>query len=386
MNKLEFYFPKDRIDLKIKEDAKDFIVKEISEYGLVDKCSVKEEGGDFCWFVLKKQNWATDKAIKAIAKYLGVSQRRFNWAGTKDKKAITFQLCSAYKIEKEKLMNVDIKDIEILCSFYMKDKIRLGQLKGNRFYIKMSKEEYDHFKRLDKGKFPNYYGMQRFGIRENSHVIGYHIIKEEFEEAAYKFLIERNNENNPKAIEARKRLEEEGDFKKAFEYFPKHLYLERMMLNHLKDYPNDYVNAFRKMPRYTLLTFVHALQSYIFNLELSERFKEQGWGIKKEDNEYLCKKDEFGFPELEEKGEEFLVGNVVGYQTKTNSYEEEILEKLGIEKEEFRIKSFPELSSKGSRRVLLSPIVDEKYEDYLEFSLPSGSYATSMLSTFFIIS
>ena len=388
--RLDFFHPPERVKLSIKENAEDFIVEEISKEGIISRdvdCSkFKEEEGKFVWFALKKKNWATDKAIKAIAKYLRVSQKRFNWAGTKDKKAITTQLCSAFAINKEELLNVNIKDIEIICAFNRREKIKLGELKGNRFGIKMGKENYLHFEKNNKGVFPNYYGMQRFGIRKHSHIIGYYIVKEKYEEAVFRFLTDTENEINPKAITARKKLKEHMDFKKAFEEFPKHLYLERMLLNHLKEHPRDYVNAFRKLPRASLLTFVHALQSYIFNKELSKRFEEQGYEVKKEENEYYCKKGEYGFPSIEEKGEEFLVGNVVGYESNLNVYEENILEEIGIEKEEFRIKSFPELSAKGAKRVLFSPIVDPKYKkEFLRFSLPSGSYATSMLENFFIL-
>ena len=57
--------------------------------------------------------------------------------------------------------------------------------------------------------------------------------------------------------------------------------------------------------------------------------------------------------------------------------------KLGITKERFLIKSMPELSMKGDVRALLMPFKDfsyaneeEKHTLNLNFSLPSGSYAT----------
>ncbi len=387
---LDFYYPQNRIELEIKKDAEHFVVEEISEFGLISRnvdCGIfKETEGKFTWFVLKKKNWPTDKAIRAIAKYLRVSHKRFNWAGTKDKKAITTQLCSAFALDKERLLSVKIKDIEIPCAFTMPDKIKLGSLKGNRFHISMNKEHYEHFESNLVGLFPNYYGMQRFGIRKHSHKIGYYFLKEEYEEAMYLFLTDTSYEINPKAVDARNKLKEHLDFKKAFEEFPKHLYLERMLLNHLKDHPRDYVNAFRKLPRATLLTFVHAFQSYVFNQEISIRFKEQGYEIKKEENEYYVKKDKFGFPVVNEKSDkgEFVAGNVVGYESELNSYEEEILEKYSVSKSDFKIASFPEVSVKGARRVLLSPIINPKFnEGFLSFSLQAGSYATTMLNNFF---
>jgi Uncharacterized conserved protein len=57
--------------------------------------------------------------------------------------------------------------------------------------------------------------------------------------------------------------------------------------------------------------------------------------------------------------------------------------KLGITKESFLIKSMPELSMKGDVRAILMPFKDFSYANEeensalnLNFSLPSGSYAT----------
>ncbi len=403
-----FFSPFERKDLVFKEKAENFKVIEISLFGELKDCgflkNIEKFGEEFsltpkqfCWFVLNKKNWATDKALRAIAKALGVSFRRFNWAGTKDKKAITSQLCSIFlgKKERDKLVErikrIEIKDITLDCFFFAERKIKLGELLGNRFEVFLSQEHYEflekHLKEIkeETGKylFPNYFGMQRFGIRRNNHLIGYFLLKGFFEEAAFLLLTSTDFEENEKAIKARNSLKEHLDFKKAFQEFPKHLYIERIILNHLKDHPRDFVNAFRKLPRPTLLTFVHSLQSFIFNKELSIRFKEQGFFIKKEKNEYFCSSFQ-GFPDLQKEGEEFLVGNVVGYKSELNSYEEEILDKIGIEKKEFLLKSFPELSSKGSKRVLLAPALNINFnQNFLGFSLALGSYATSFLGTFF---
>ena len=413
---------KEREKIKIKEKAEDFVVKEIDVKGEVvdEQYECKGEKGDFLWFLLKKKNWTTDKAIKEIAKRLRISKKRFSWAGTKDRKALTYQLCSCYKCEKEEMERIKIKDIEILCFFSKKEKIKLGELKGNRFEIAIKRESAEERKAIENLLvFPNYFGKQRFGMRENTHIIGYYLVKEMWKEAVEELLFSTHKEKNEEAKKARERLKEERDFRKAIHYFPKHLYLEKIVLSHLSLYPNDYLNAIRKLPRYVLLMFIHSLQAFIFNKELELRLKELGFPvpslkekskeelkeirelllkIKAQNNEYYCKVDEKGFPLLEkreedkekiEKGKAFIVGNVVGYTTELNSYQEEVLEKLGIEKEEFEMKKVKELSSKGAKRLLLSPIisfyVDKKEEtsEIFNFSLPRGSYATSLLNQFF---
>ena len=63
------------------------------------------------------------------------------------------------------------------------------------------------------------------------------------------------------------------------------------------------------------------------------------------------------------------------------------MERFGINKDSFKIKSLPELSMKGAYRPILSPFKDFSYTDIvgtsdlnLEFSIPSGSYATIFLN------
>ncbi len=57
--------------------------------------------------------------------------------------------------------------------------------------------------------------------------------------------------------------------------------------------------------------------------------------------------------ELQEKvdlHEAFVMGKLVGYESTVSEHEQRVLERLGISKEMFKIKSLPELSSKGTLR------------------------------------
>ena len=86
---------------------------------------------------------------------------------------------------------------------------------------------------------------------------------------------------------------------------------------------------------------------------------------------------------IEEKGDAWLCGRIVGYETKPNVREQEILDRHGISPRDFKIKSIPEISSKGANRTLMAPYVDFSFsENKFRFSLPSGSYATSLLREF----
>ncbi len=376
---------------KIKSYPENFIVEEILPDGTVleldKKITFPDRGEKFLHFVLQKKNWTTEKAIRIIASRLRLSHKRFNYAGNKDKVAITTQRVSAFALKKEELLSKNFPEIKINGAWYEEEKVRLGSLLGNRFSIKIDDaKNIENAKKIYSelgGKFPNYFGEQRFGSnRKNTHKVGLAILRNRFEEAAEIFLTDVEGEDNEKAREARMRLKEEQNFSRALQYFPKHLHLERKVLEHLAKNPNDFVNAFRKIPRFTLLLFIHAFQSYLFNLELSERIKNKDLDAK--ENEYYCGENFYGFPDLEKKQENgWLVMNVVGYETELNKYEEELLEKFGITKEAFSVRSFPEISSKGGRRTAFSPFKDFSFSgSVFRFSLAKGSYATSALREF----
>lgn len=381
------FFCKKRKPLKIKESAESFEVHEITEDGkILDKeisCNEfinNEKPGKFIWFILEKKNYTTEKALKEIAKALKISSSRFNHAGTKDRIAFTTQMCSAFNVKKEDLLTINLKDILIKCAFSMNRKIKLGELIGNRFSINMEKENIEFI--INEGEknnfmFPNYFGMQRFGVIQNTHLIGYEIVKGNLEQAVMIFLkgIERKC---PESIE----LIEKKNFSKAYEITPKEFYLEKMILNELQKNNNDYAKALRKLPRNILLMFGHALQSYIFNEQLYRRIKRNE--LNALENESKCGSNKFGFPDINVKGDKFVISNLVGYNSELNNYEKEIMNEIDIEKENFKMKALPEITCKGSKRILISCASRvENEEDKISFILSSGNYATMFLNNYF---
>jgi len=389
----------------LKSSPEDFIVEEITKEGEVlelDKRFEKEGEGDFTRFVLQKRNWNTLQALREIGNKLHCGMKRFSYAGVKDRNAVTTQLASAFKIDKTALLNVRIKDIQINGAWGAKEKVRIGELLGNRFTITLRDAAADAETAVERiyidtnGLFPNYFGEQRFGsIRKNTHLVGKAIVSGNFKEAVWNYLTYLDDGEREEGKEARKKLAEDGDFKKALDYFPKYLGYERTMLNHLSANPTDYVNTLRKLPRGLSLMFVHAYQSYIFNKTISKKISEGGVSI--ELGDMFCEKDRFGFPKLDEvrkaesraeAGGYLPVGRVIGYETtELDDVEREILKEEGITEKNFLIKSLPELSSKGTLRCSLISTENMKFSSQngglrFTFLLPSGSYATSIMREF----
>ncbi len=388
----------------IKSTPEDFVVEEITpefkvleigkEYNAQDigarKCRGPE--GRFCIFIMQKTDWNTVQALKAIANKLHRGFRSVGFAGTKDRAALTTQMCSLYGVMPEQLGSISIKDIRINGAWASDRQVRLGDLEGNRFAVRLNgmSEGLDAAYSSDYKVFPNYFGEQRFGSRGNNKDVGVHILNKRFEDAVMAFLTDVDNETNEGAIGARTRLKDDMDFSQALQYFPRYLKYERQVIEYISRFPGNYANALRRLPRQLLMMFVHSVEAYMFNSVLEDRIK--GQRISPESGETVCMADRYGFPKYDsmrtyddgtKDADVFALGNIVGYDTKNISdAEARLMNEIGISAESFKLKSIPEIRCKGSQRVLFAPYKDFAYDDTdrtVRFSLPSGSYATVFL-------
>jgi len=167
--------------MKIKEIPEDFVVVERFNIPIKDN-------GEYAYFVMEKKNYNTVKALEVIAKALHIPFRSMGFAGNKDKKAITIQICSAKNVRKEKIKSLELKDIKLTYLGQGDKPISLGDLEGNSFEIVV--------REVDKvpekiTKFVNYFGEQRFG--GNNTEVGRAIVKKEFKKAAELLGLESQN-------------------------------------------------------------------------------------------------------------------------------------------------------------------------------------------------
>ncbi|KAJ1825496.1 multisubstrate pseudouridine synthase 7, partial [Coemansia sp. RSA 2703] len=137
--------------------------------------------GDHCRFVLEKENSDTMDVVQQLAACLRVNVRAFGTAGTKDKRAVTVQQCSAHRVAHERLQHMArrVRGIRV-GNFSYGPALRLGDLSGNRFVIVLRfvrGAEQDAVERVlqsvgSRG-FVNYFGLQRFGSNSvASHEVG----------------------------------------------------------------------------------------------------------------------------------------------------------------------------------------------------------------------
>jgi tRNA pseudouridine13 synthase len=259
---------------RLRVRAEDFLVEEIpNEIGT---------GGPYLICQLIKKDWDLQRAVKEIAKQLGISHRRIGFSGTKDKSALTTQYISLYNVDPEAVEGIRLKDVGLIVAGRAREGLSLGNLRGNRFGIVIrdttgtSLEEQVSTVAAAAGTgFPNYFGLQRFGVvRPVTHQVGKEILKGDYERAVATYVGIAYPAEAPEVRDARRSFLESRDPLPALHALPVRMGYERAMLHHLQAHHGDYPGALRVLPPKLLSMFVSAFQSYVFNCALSSRMEE----------------------------------------------------------------------------------------------------------------
>ena len=417
---------------RIRSNPGDFRVIEVWDAG-------QQTGGQYLIVRLTKENWDAHHLIRELSRRFRVSNSRFGWAGTKDKRAVTTQRIGIWDPDRTieaMVPNVRISGVELEIIGRSDKKVSLGDLMGNEFRIvvqDIDMTEQEVRERIESisgelsraGGCPNFYGMQRFGtIRPITHEVGKFIVAGDFEGAVMVYLAKTfpgdgggaGEGRGDRSSEIRRYLRETHDFKEALNRFPEHLRYERAMLNHLVKYPDDYIGALGVLQKNLLRMFVHAHQSAIFNKILSTRIKENIPLNCAVEGDTVCFRDKSGLPDtsktevvtqanidginnLVRRRRAWVAHSLIGYESKlTSELEVKVVSDLGIDVSELvrgsRVPEIPELASKGGYRAVVvdadpvfevAAVGDGGVSDSggvsatAGFFLPKGCYATVLL-------
>ena len=392
----------------IRNQYEDFYVEEIPEI-------IPTGEGPNVWVWIEKVGRTTLDVVLDIARDLHIDRKRMGFAGMKDKKALTRQwICIANMDSEDQFKQVEDLDIyktDFLEVIRGRKKLRMGQLKGNKFRIlirdlddieKSADIANEVLKELEVTGVPNYYGWQRFGKpRTNTHLVGEALIHNDLKEAVRRYVgnpSEKESLENQKARQAY----DDGDLEKSLELMGKGMRYEKMMVRQLiKDSKKGelddkaYMNALHALPKPLQRMFVHAYQSYLFNDAVSRRVD---MGINRfiegdiiTDNEEHIIRDKT-LEEYQELIDNFEVNPTVPlYGTKVpfaggevGEMERNVLKSYNIDKSNFEVSKMPRLGSYGLRRSIRFKVWDAcaKATDdgvLAEFSIDKGSYATAVL-------
>ena len=376
----------------IKESPEDFQVWEIPLYLPCGE-------GEHTYAEIEKRGITTLEALRRIARALDIPEREIGYAGMKDAKGVTGQTFSIPRTAPDRVLALELPGMKIISAALHRNKLKLGHLAGNRFLIRVrgvaaeaqatASEVLDIL--LQRG-VPNYFGSQRYGAQGNSHLIGRALLRREYREAVDAIM------GNPALVrderwQAAITAYLNGDPAESLRLFPGHCRTERDILQRLLKRPDAWDKAFQAVhPRLKGL-YLSAFQSALFNRLLDERLTafdrvmtgDLAW---KHDNGACFMVEDAG--REAERARNFEIsptGPMFGCKMKLPAgqplaMEEAMLQSEGLTPADFDLPGG--LRLEGERRPLRVPLdsVDLQHDGdgiSLQFSLPKGAYATSVL-------
>lgn len=425
----------DGIGGTIRAEPADFRVRELERTGFEP---LDADPGSYAHVVLRAtlENWDTNDFARALSNKLGISRERVDWAGTKDKRAITTQLFSIRGGDPDALTGVDLGGADIEVVGRAGRSLQFGDLAGNAFEITVRDADPDPVSATtdDLREFggddasdgsedaetvgvPNYFGQQRFGsLRPVTHEVGLAVARGDWKGAVVAYLGHPDDAEPPSTREARGFVDDEvaaageADWAAVLDRFPNRLGFERSMLHRLVEDgasgPDDFRAALETVPTNLQRLFVNAAQSYVFNRILSARLDAGLPFDAAVAGDVVCftgeeSRDGLAVPDPSRdqrvtsarvetmnrhtsRGRAFVTAPLVGTETELaegepGEIERAVLADVGIEPADFDLPG--EFHSTGTRRAILVRIGLAIEHDPLTFGfrLPKGSYATVLL-------
>ncbi|MDD2539582.1 MAG: tRNA pseudouridine(13) synthase TruD [Desulfuromonadaceae bacterium] len=376
----------------IKESPEDFQVIEVPSY-------LPCGSGEHCYLTIEKSGITTLEAIHRVAVSLKVPERDIGYAGMKDAVGITRQVISVQWVTPEKALSLEVDGVKVLAAERHSNKLKVGHLKGNHFRVvirdvsNMASQLVPRILEILATRgVPNYFGYQRYGAQGNSHKIGAAMLRRDWRECVDQLI------GDPGAV----RDEEwsaaicsyqQGELSEALRLFPHHCRSEREVLRRLVARPEEYEKAFSVVhPRLKKL-YLSATQSFLFDQAVARRIDHIDSLMT---GDLACKHINGACFLVEdatlEQGravtfEISASGPMFGCKMKNPEgavleLEHHILEQAELVQSLFDMSGG--LRMEGERRPLRVPPEDLSWSASgdivtVEFTLPKGSYATSLL-------
>lgn len=367
---------------RLKAEPSDFRVDEVSRY------PVPDPNGRFTIVRVEAHDVEQNSLLARLERALALRPGGVGLAGTKDRRAVTTQLLSL-PVSPERIEQLQLSGVRCLEVYRSGEPLHLGHLYGNRFQLTLdevalaAEEATSRARGIEselrqRGGFPNFFGPQRFGeVRPVTHVVGRALVRGSAAEAVEAYLTAGVEEEVPEGHEARAAYAQHHDPVRALQEFPRNFTFERTLLDRLAHGKNG-EQALRALPRNLRQLFVHAYQSYLFNVVLSRRIQ-RGWslteplpgdhlvrigtdGLDTGRDQVLVTED--NLPEVGHwvrSGRARVSAPLVGTRTPPGEGEpgalvEEVLTEEGVSRADFHLPEAPELSSAGTFRALQAPL------------------------------
>jgi tRNA pseudouridine13 synthase len=148
-----------------KQVPEDFEVEEVPSY-------LPSGTGAHLFLWIEKRGCTTPEVAQALGRAFGVRTRDVGSAGLKDRQAVARQWFSVPTDRSDvpalHVSGAPASEVRVLAAARHQNKLRTGQLRGNRFHIRLRGAEDLSLAReglaaLDQRGVPNWFGPQRFG-------------------------------------------------------------------------------------------------------------------------------------------------------------------------------------------------------------------------------
>ena len=266
--------------IKIRPD--DFIVEEIPLYE-------PSGNGIHCYAHIEKRGIPTLAAVNVFAKALGRRSIEVGYAGLKDAQAVARQTFSIEHEGHERIAALKLPNIKILAVKRHTNKLKIGHLAGNRFTVKIRRAEWSLpggslseaqtraaavLARLSRTGVPNFFGMQRFGMRRDNHLLGLFLLRDQSKEFLTRWLGEPDESVDHGSVLQARRHFANNNLELANAHWPGHLRDERRALSILARNPGQWDKAMRVVDIRLKRLLISALQAHLFNELLRRRMGE----------------------------------------------------------------------------------------------------------------
>lgn len=375
-----------------KESPEDF---EVTEILLYEPCGE----GEHTYALIEKRGLTTLEMNRRLAKALEISERDIGYAGMKDAKGITRQTVSLKGTSPETVAGLNIPNMRVLSAKRHGNKLRLGHLSGNSFRIRLREVSaaaaqlaVNCLAIIQQRGLPNYFGSQRYGVRGNSGQAGLKLLGGDFA-GAVTAIIGSPDEISDARWRSALQAYADGNAAAALELFPPHCRTEKEIVRVLAKKPGEWEKSLKSVHPKIIDLYLSAAQSQLFDLTVAARIETLDCisagdiACKHANGACFLVIDE---PEASARAAAFEIsatGPMFGKkmllpQGTTALLEEQILQSAGVERGIFN--NTGRFSLDGERRPLRVQLKEPTVtmQDgalLLEFSLPKGSYATTLL-------
>lgn len=246
--------------MKLKQYPRDFIVEEISSI------VPSPDKDNHTIFLLEKEEMDTFEALRYISKKWQIPTNEIGYAGLKDKHALTKQWISvptqfdANPLRKNRIRTQFIG--------YCNDKIKIGELLGNRFIITaraIKKNQINPIKKriceIEETGVLNYFDSQRFGSVIKQNFIAKAILQDEIE-TAIKWFLTLYQKSESRYVKNDKRLIL-TNWPNLTTLSIKDYRLRTVIDEYLKT--QDWLASYKKIPIRLQELIKNAYQSYLWN-------------------------------------------------------------------------------------------------------------------------